>query len=147
MVLRRRPRLLCYGHDGMLLYTRKLILEAEFSVERCEDLAGLSKLLSRGPVDLVLVCHSVPQEECEEVIEKVRAESPAAKVLVLREALGGACSAHSDGTMNNLEGPPALLHEIHALLGMATGENEMAGGSSRGKIVSFSDFHSARRPA
>jgi hypothetical protein len=131
----------------MLLYTRKLILEGEFSVERCEDLAGLSKLLSRGPVDLVLVCHSVLQEECEEVIEKVRAESPAAKVLVLQESLGAACTAHSDATMDNLEGPPALLHEIHALLGMATGENEMAGGSSRGKIVSFSDFHSARRPA
>jgi DNA-binding response OmpR family regulator len=147
MILRRRPRLLCYGHDGMLLYTRKLILEAEFSVERCEELSGLAEVLSRGRVDLVLVCHSVPQEECAEVIEKVRAESPAVKVLALQESLGGACSAHSDATMDNLEGPPALLHEIHALLGMATGENEITDGSSRGKIVSFSDFQSAHRPA
>ena len=129
----------------MLLYTRKLILEGEFSVERCEEPSGLEEVLSRGPVDLVLVCHSVPQEECEAVIEKVRAESPAAKVLVLHEAPGGACSAHSDATMDNLEGPPALLHEIHALLGMAAGQNEMDGESSRGKIVSFSDFQSAHR--
>lgn len=119
----RRPRVLCYGHDEMLLYTRGQILGREFLVERCDTLAGLDQVLSRGPLDLVLLCHSVPDAECEEVIDRVRAESPGVKVLVLHEAMPGACSVHSDASMENLEGPPALLHEIYALLGMAAGEN------------------------
>ena len=119
----RCPRVLCYGHDEMLLYTRKRILDREFLVERCKTIAGLSRVLSRGPLDLVLLCHSVPDAECEAVIERVRAESPGVKVLVLHEALAGACSVHSDVSMENLDGPPALLHEIYALLGMAASQN------------------------
>jgi hypothetical protein len=119
----RRPRLLCYGHDAMLNYTRKRILDNEFLVERCEDLAGLAAVLSRGPVDLVLLCHSVPDWECEVVIGKVRAESPEAKVLVLHEAMPGACSVHSDASLESLEGPPALLHEIRVLLGIRAAQN------------------------
>jgi hypothetical protein len=45
------------------------------------------------------------------------------KVLVLHESFPGICSVHSDATMESLEGPPALLHEIHALLGMRATEN------------------------
>jgi hypothetical protein len=41
------------------------------------------------------------------------------KVLVLHETTPGSCSLHSDATMESLEGPPALLHEIYALLGIA----------------------------
>jgi hypothetical protein len=112
-------RVLCYGHDETLLHTRELILSREFSVEACRDLAGLSDSISRGPVDLVLICQSVSQEECDEVIERVRVESPESKVLVLHESTPGACSVHSDATMEHLEGPPELLHKIHSLLGMA----------------------------
>jgi DNA-binding NtrC family response regulator len=113
----RNLRLLCYGHDEMLLFTRKLILDREFSVEICDELTQLPEVLARGPVDLVLLCQSVPDAECEEVIERVRAESPEVKVLVLHETIPGSCSLHSDATIANLGGPPALLQEIHALLG------------------------------
>lgn len=112
----------------MLLYTRERILGREFLVERCNTLAGLRQVLSRGPLDLVLLCQSVPDAECEEVIERVRAESPGVKVLALHEAYPGICSAHSDATMESLEGPPALLHEIYALLGMPPAENAPAHG-------------------
>jgi hypothetical protein len=120
MMSKPTPRLLCYGHDEMLLYTRQRILGKEFLVERCNTVAGLGEILARGPLDLLLLCQSVPDAECEEVIERVRAASPAVKVLVLHESTPGSCSLHSDSTMENLEGPPALLHEIHALLGIAS---------------------------
>lgn len=124
------PRLLCYGHDEMLLYTRERILEREFLVERCNTLAGVMAVLSRGPLDLVLVCQSVPEAECEAVIEQVRAQSPEVKVLVLHEAYPGVCSVQSDATMEALEGPPALLHEIYTLLGNAAGQNAPVSRSS-----------------
>jgi DNA-binding NtrC family response regulator len=107
----------------MLLYTRMLILEKEFLVERCENLAGLTEILSRCSLDLVLLCQSVPDAECEEVIDKVRAVSPRTKVLAMHGFLGGSCAVHSDADMENLDGPPALLFEIHALLGIAAAEN------------------------
>jgi hypothetical protein len=103
----------------MLLFTRKLILDKEFVVESCSKLVALTEILDRGPLDLILLCQSVPDEECEEVIERARVASPAVKVLVLHETTPGSCSLHSDATMDSLEGPPALLQEIHALLGIA----------------------------
>ena len=136
----RHLRVLCYGHDELLLYTRKRILDGEFHVEGCRDLAGLTEVLSRGPVDLVLLCQSVPDAECEEVIERVRAESPKVKVLVLHESISGSCSSHSDATMENLEGPPALLHEIHVLLGIAAAHN-----AAKTQLSNGSQPSSARR--
>jgi hypothetical protein len=123
----------------MLLYTREQILSREFLVERCNTLGGLAEVLSRGPLDLVLLCQSVPDWECEEVIAKVRAVSAETKVLTLHESFPGVCAMHSDATIENLDGPPALLNEIHALLGITAGQNEIAGESSRGKVVSFSN--------
>jgi hypothetical protein len=119
----RYQRVLCYGHDEMLQYTRERILEREFLVERCGKLEALTEILARGPLDLLLLCQSVPDAECEEVIQRVREESPEVKVLVLHEATPGFCSLHSDATMESLEGPPALLHEIHVLLGIAATQN------------------------
>jgi DNA-binding NarL/FixJ family response regulator len=103
----------------MLLYTRKRILEPKFLVYRCEDVACLAEKLSRGSVDLLLLCQSVPDAECVEVIDIVRAASPEVKVLVLEAGDSGSCSLHSDGAMENSDGPSALLQKIHALLGIA----------------------------
>jgi hypothetical protein len=113
-----RPRVVCYGHEEMLLHTRKLILEREFLTERCETLAGLTEILSRGHLDLVMICQSVSDAECEEVIEMVRAASPEAKVLVMQAGHPASCSVHSDAAMGNLEGPRALLEEIRGILGI-----------------------------
>jgi hypothetical protein len=67
---------------------------------------------------LHLLCQSVPDAECVAVITMVRAASPEVKVLVL-EAGHSSCSLHSDAAMESMDGPPALLQEIHALLGIA----------------------------
>jgi hypothetical protein len=118
-----RPRLICYGHDNMLLYTRKCILEGDFSVEICGGLTRLGECLSKGPVRVVVICHSVPDEECEAAIQMARAAWPGIKILTLREGDHEECSLHADKSMESLEGPPALLHKVHALLGMASAEN------------------------
>ncbi len=115
----RRPRLLSYGHDKMLLYTRKHLLKGEFSVETCVNLAGLSEVLSRGPVEIAVICHSVPAQECEDGIEMVRSAFPGVKVLVLEESVPDVCSRESDAAMDCMEGPRALIAKVHALLRMA----------------------------
>ena len=120
-------RLLSYGHDEMLLFTRKRILEREYWVETCDSLCDLEGVLAKGPFQLALLCQSVPEAECQEVMQRLRAAWPEIKVLVLRESIVGVRTARSDCTMDNREGPPALLHEIRVLLEIAAAESAAAG--------------------
>lgn len=113
------PRLLCYGHDDLLLFTRKKILEREFSVEICTHISGLELILSQGPVDVAVLCHSVPDEECHEVLLRVRERSPSVKVLVLYESVPQICTGDSDKTMESLEGPHMLIQDVQALMAEA----------------------------
>jgi hypothetical protein len=107
----------------MLLYTRKCILEGDFSVEICSGLTRLGELLRAGPVRVVVLCHSVPDQECEAAIEMARAAWPGIKILTLREGHHEECSVHADKTMESLEGPPALLYKVHSMLGNASAGN------------------------
>jgi DNA-binding NtrC family response regulator len=110
------PRLLCYGHDDMLLFTRKKILEREFIVDMCAQISELDAILDKGRIDIAVLCHSVPDAECQEVMHRLREHSPGVKVLVLYETLPEVCSSHSDESMENLEGPSHLLHKVHELM-------------------------------
>jgi DNA-binding NtrC family response regulator len=110
------PRLLCYGHDDMLLFTRKKILEQEFSVDVCTRISELDAVLARGRIDIAVVCQSVPDAECEEMMHRLREHSPGVKVLVLYASTPDLCSSHSDESMENLEGPSTLLHKVHELM-------------------------------
>jgi DNA-binding NtrC family response regulator len=117
-------RLLSYGHDEMLLFTRRRILEREYWVEACDRLCDLEEVLAKGPFQLALLCQSVPDAECQEIMQRVRAAWPEIKVLVLRESIVGVrTTTRCDHTMDSLEGPPALLHEIHVLLEIAATES------------------------
>jgi DNA-binding NtrC family response regulator len=116
-------RLLSYGHDEMLLFTRRRILEREYWVETCDRLCDLEEALAKGPFQLALLCQSVPDAECKEIMQRVRAAWPEVKVLVLQESIVGVCATRSDCTMDSLDGPPALLHEIHLLLEIAATES------------------------
>ena len=116
-------RLLSYGHDEMLLFTRKRILEREYWVETCDSLCDLEEVLAKGPFQLALLCQSVPDAECQEVMQRLRAAWPEIKILVLRESIVGVRTTRSERTMDSLEGPTALLHEIHVLLEIAVAES------------------------
>jgi hypothetical protein len=110
------PRLLCYGHDDLLLFTRCKILERDFFVESCSQISALEPILARGPIDIAVLCHSVPDAECQEVTHLLRQHSPAVKVLVLYESVPEVCTEESDKTMESLEGPSTLLKDVHALM-------------------------------
>ena len=77
---------------------------------------SLDAILTKGQIDIAVLCHSVPDAECEEVMHRLREHSHGVKVLVLYESMPDLCSSHSDEAMENLEGPSSLLHKLHELM-------------------------------
>lgn len=72
----------------MLLQTRKWILEGEFEVEVADTVAHALALLavpSPRPFDLVLLCHSLNDQECKLICDAVFSQSNATRVLQLNE--------------------------------------------------------------
>lgn len=72
----------------MLLQTRKWMLEGEFEVETAETVAQalvLMEMVDQRPFDLVLLCHSLNDQECKLVCDAVFSQSTATRVLQLNE--------------------------------------------------------------
>ncbi len=83
-----KSRILCVGHDPMLLQTRKWMLEGEFEVETAETVAQalvLMEMVDQRPFDLVLLCHSLNDQECKLICDAVFSQSTATRVLQLNE--------------------------------------------------------------
>lgn len=83
-----KARILCVGHDPMLLQTRKWMLEGEFEVEIAETVVQavvLLEVLDHRSFELVLLCHSLNDEECKTVCDAVFSKCPGTRVLQLNE--------------------------------------------------------------
>jgi DNA-binding response OmpR family regulator len=59
------PTILFYGHDELLLMTRRRILEgAGFRAGVTSQLKEIPRLVCELPADLVVLCHSLSRTEC-----------------------------------------------------------------------------------
>jgi hypothetical protein len=72
----------------MLLQTRKWMLEGDFEVEIAETVPQALALLiipDSRPFDLILLCHSLHDQECKRICDAVFTLSTATRVLQLNE--------------------------------------------------------------
>ena len=92
----QRLEILCYGHDRSLLNTRRMILQSSFRVETASTLAEIAHLGATMDVALVVLCHTVPEEEARRVMQISGALWPKSGVLSIN-ALNG-----KGGLRNNL---------------------------------------------
>jgi DNA-binding response OmpR family regulator len=59
------PTILFYGHDELLLMTRRRILEgAGFRAGITSQMMEIPRLVRELPADLVVLCHSLSRTEC-----------------------------------------------------------------------------------
>ena len=77
----QRLEILCYGHDPSLLETRRMILESLYRVETASTLAELAHLGGLMDVALIILCHTVPEEEARRVMQISGALWPKSGVL------------------------------------------------------------------
>jgi DNA-binding response OmpR family regulator len=77
-------RILSIGYDPILMPVRSLLLrEAGYEVVEADSFGEALKKIKAGGFDLVLICHTVAQDEQHSLIEAMRLSWPTVPVLCL----------------------------------------------------------------
>jgi hypothetical protein len=82
-------RILLAGSDSRLLATRAAVLLKTGAVVVYRDTIGTLNILDREAFDLVVLCHSLLEEEVAVIVDKVHEKIPSAKILMVTSALDG----------------------------------------------------------
>lgn len=82
----RPKRILLVSRDLVVLHTRKLMLGAYFDVNAAGRVLEAEAVLKQQNFDLVVLCYTLSQDDCQRVIESTQQHCPHAKILVLTAA-------------------------------------------------------------
>jgi CheY-like chemotaxis protein len=113
-----RPEILCIGRDPVLNRTRRMVLHRCFVVAIAASRAEAVAQLAARSFDLVLLCYSLSDEDCQSLLKDVQTAQPNAKILALS-------SGHMRLTLAlpheefASEGPEDLLRKIAAMTGLS----------------------------
>ena len=76
-------RILLVSRDQLLLQTRKLILGAFFEVETAARLSEAGYVLSQHDFDLIVLCDTLSNADCEQIADMVHDRKPKPTLLSL----------------------------------------------------------------
>lgn len=116
-----RPEILCVGHDPVLNRTRRLILQRCFDVRLASQTPEAVALLQSSRFDLVLLCYSLTDQECEAIIEFVHSLPEKPKILALAQ-VRARLSLHSPDEEFLSPGPADLLRKTASMAGVPVTE-------------------------
>jgi hypothetical protein len=108
---------LVVSRDQMLLQTRTLILGAYFQVVPAGRLAEAEAAMAKITFELVIVCHSVPDDEFEKLIRLCQRQDPVPRILILNVVGNGHPRPGGDGEMTTEHGPYELLKKTAEMVG------------------------------
>ena len=111
---------LSVGRDPLLMRTRTvLLLEAGYSVMPSFTSRDAFQIFSSREIDLVILCHTIPQEEKSKLIVsmKERKRAPIVCIHVDGEADGKLVDAY----LHSLDGPEVLLSCVAKVLDKSIG--------------------------
>jgi hypothetical protein len=107
---------LIVSRDQMLLQTRALILGAYFQVESAGRFIEAEVAMSKIAFELVVLCHSIPDDEYRKMIELCERQSPRPRILTLNAATNGHHRS-GDGDFAFEGGPYELLKKTADIVG------------------------------
>lgn len=112
-------RILLVSRDLMVLQTRKLMLGAYFDVSAAGRVVEAKLLLKENrPFDLIVLCYSLTDDDCQKILDWARVHSPAAKILTVTVTGYDATNAVADSYfLPAEEGPFILVKKSAELLG------------------------------
>jgi hypothetical protein len=123
-----QKRILLMSRDTVVLQTRKLMLGAYFEVCAAGRVLEARRFLAERPFDLVILCYTLTDDDCETILTAVRIYSPDARILML--TMPGYVAGHLPMDAYFLpaeKGPFVLVKRSAELLGFEFG--------SKGRMV------------
>lgn len=112
----KRLEILCYGHDQSLLDTRRMILQSSFRVETASSLSEIAHLGATMDIALVVLCHTVPEEEARRVMQITGALWPKSGVLSVQAISGQGATRGSLPWHYQVDSAPQHLKDRICLL-------------------------------
>jgi DNA-binding NtrC family response regulator len=82
----RPKRILLVSRDLMVLQTRKLMLGAYFDVNAAGRVREAKALLGEQNFDLIVLCYTISQDDCQSIVQSAQQYCPQAKILLLTAA-------------------------------------------------------------
>jgi len=117
------PQVLVVSRDAMLLQTRQLILGTFFQTQVAGRIREAEALISTHHFDLIILCYTLSELECQRVIEMAKEQKRPARILVLTPAGIPPPADAVDVTMSE-SGPYYLLKKTAQLLGVDIGAKD-----------------------
>src|ERR1700682_3826103 len=102
-------RVLCFGHNLMLLETRQWIVEKRFLSVYVSSLRDLERVAEGGGFDLFILCHSLSRHDFRKAADLVHDICPRLERLALRSHTTAWAPPVSDQVVVGSGGPRALL--------------------------------------
>jgi len=116
MAMTESSRVLIYGNDPVLLQTRRtLLLKAGFEVWETMDVEEIGPILSLHDVHVIVLCHSLTEEQCKGVFEITRPYEGRMKRLVLAATTYCWTAEVGDEILSIFEGPQALIDKVRTM--------------------------------
>jgi len=110
-------RVLVVGRDEMLLRTREMILGAFFAVRGAGRYTEARALLSKDYFDLIILCHSLTEDECQRLAGMARERSPRPLILAMSPSSRGSEKPWADKQLGVDAGPYGLVKKCAEMLG------------------------------
>ena len=121
-------RILLVSRDLVVLQTRKLMLGAYFEVCAAGRVLEAKTFLAERPFDLIVLCYTLTDDDCEKILNAARLHSPHVKTLMLTVPGYAATHLPVDSCFLPAEqGPFVLVKKSAELLGFEF--------SSKGRMV------------
>jgi hypothetical protein len=106
-------QVLIYGHDSILLRTRKLLLErAGFDVCLSDTLDEVHEIFAAWPVDLLILCHTVGAPERSRILDAVDLSRKNLAILFLVADYRSSGVTENDVIFRTLDGPYSFLQTV-----------------------------------
>ena len=108
---------LVFGRDHQLVHTRSLILErAGFHVHTAASLADIQLLPSKPHIDVMVLCHSLSTQDCDEALILTHERWPDIQTIALVAGPSDCGSDSTDAVMETHEGPAKLINAVRQRL-------------------------------
>lgn len=109
---------LVVGRDEMLLRTREMILGAYFQVHRAGRFTEARALMTLYRFDLLVLCHSLTADECEQLAALARQQDPQPLILAMAASSRADRKVWADKHLGVDAGPYGLVKKCAEMLGL-----------------------------